>query len=75
MGDLGLTGAVLITLTSFMRLASQRAHSALVGAVAVLLALLLYVVFALDHPFGPMGVSPELFAHVVTVFDAVDRGA
>lgn len=68
-------GAVLITLTSFMRLASQRAHSALVGAVAVLLALLLYVVFALDHPFGPMGVSPEPFAHVVTVFDAVDRGA
>ncbi len=35
-----------------------------------------YVVFALDHPLSvPLGVSPEPPAHVVTVFDAVDRGA
>jgi hypothetical protein len=46
----------------------------LVGAVAVLLALLLYLVFVLDHPFGPLGVTPRPFAHAVTVFDAVDSG-
>jgi hypothetical protein len=67
-------GAVLIMLTSFMRLASNRAHMILVSAVTVLLALLLYLVFVLDHPFGPMGVTPQPFAHALTIFDLVDRG-
>ena len=67
-------GAVLIMLTSFMRLTSKRAHIVLVSAVAVLLGLLLYLVFVLDHPFGPMGVTSEPFAHALTVFDLVDKG-
>jgi hypothetical protein len=67
-------GAVLIMLTSFMRLASNRAHMILVSAVTVLLALLLYLVFVLDHPFGPMGVTSQPFAHALTVFDLVDKG-
>lgn len=68
-------GGVLIVLTSFLRLASNRGHMVLVSAVTVLLALLLYLVFTLDHPYGPMGVTPQPFAHAVTIFDAVDRGA
>jgi hypothetical protein len=40
----------------------------------VLLAMLLYLVFVLDHPFGPLGVTPQPFAHAITVFDAVDSG-
>jgi hypothetical protein len=28
----------------------------------------------LDHPFGPMGVTPEPFHHALTVFDLVDKG-
>jgi hypothetical protein len=67
-------GALLIMLTSFMRLASNRAHMVLVSAVTVLLGLLLYLVFVLDHPFGPMGVTSEPFAHALTVFDLVDSG-
>ena len=67
-------GLVLITLTGFLRRISDRAHMILVGAVAVLLALLLYLVFVLDHPFGPLGVTPQPFAHAITVFDAVDSG-
>lgn len=47
----------------------------LVGAVTVLLALLLYLVFTLDHPFGPIGVTPQPFAHAVTVFNSIDDTA
>ena len=65
---------VLILLTSFMRLTNNRAHMVLVSVVTVLLSLLLYLVFVLDHPFGPMGVTSEPFAHALTVFDLVDQG-
>jgi hypothetical protein len=68
-------GAVLIMLTSSLRLPSNRSHMVLVSAVTILLGLLRYLVFELDHPFGPMGVTPQPFAHAVTVFDSVDRGA
>lgn len=54
-------GTVLILLTCFMRLENARAHAVLVGAVAVLLSLLLYVIYTLDHPFGPIGVTPQPF--------------
>ena len=67
-------GTVLILLTSFMRLTDNRAHMILVSVVTVLLGLLLYLVFVLDHPFGPMGVTSEPFAHALTVFDLVDKG-
>lgn len=65
---------VLIMLTSFMRLPDNRAHIVLVSAVTVLLVLLLYLIFVLDHPFGPMGVTPQPFTDAVAVFDLVDRG-
>ncbi|KHO26170.1 hypothetical protein A5761_21140 [Mycolicibacterium setense] len=65
---------VLISLASFMRLANNRAHMILVSSVTVLLALLLYLVFMLDHPYGPIGVTPHRFSHAVMVFDLIDRG-
>ncbi|OBI46314.1 DUF4239 domain-containing protein [Mycobacterium sp. E796] len=67
-------GLVLITLTGFLRLASNRGHMVLTSTVAVLLGLLLFLVFVLDHPFGPLGVTSQPFAHAVAVFDEVDRG-
>jgi hypothetical protein len=67
-------GLLLIMLTSFMRLKINRFHMLLVSAVTVLLALLLYVVFTLDHPFGPAGVTPQPFSHALAIFDLVDRG-
>lgn len=67
-------GLVLITLTAFLRLKNNRGHMVLTSAVAVLLALLLYLVFVLDHPFGPMGVTSQPFAHAIRVFDEVDNG-
>lgn len=65
-------GAVLVSLTSFLRLASNRGHIVLVSVVTIQLALLLYLVFTLDHPFGPIGVTSQPFAHAVRVFDSVD---
>ncbi|MGV0677710.1 hypothetical protein A5667_04845 [Mycolicibacterium fortuitum] len=65
---------VLITLASFMRLENSRAHMILVSTVTVLLALLLFLVFMLDHPYGPVGVTPQRFAHAVMVFDLIDKG-
>jgi uncharacterized membrane protein HdeD (DUF308 family) len=68
-------GVVLIMLTSVLRLDSSRGHMILVGSVTVLLGLLLYLVFVLDHPFGPMGVTAEPFGHALKVFDLVDSGS
>jgi len=67
-------GFVLIALTGLLRLANNRAHMILVSTVAVMLALLLYLVFVLDHRFGPLGVTPSPFAYALTVFDSVDSG-
>jgi hypothetical protein len=48
-----LFGAVVfIALMGSMRLKSRRRHVLLSSAVAVLLGLLLYIVFCLDHPLG-----------------------
>ncbi len=68
-------GVVLLGLGGFMRLGSIRAHFGLLSAVAVLLGLLLFVVFWLDHPFGnQLGVTPEPFGQSLSVFDSIDRG-
>jgi hypothetical protein len=68
-------GVVLVVLTGFLRLDSMRAHMALSSAVAVLLGLLLFIVFVLDHPFGTqVGVTSEPCQHSLEVFDAVDQG-
>jgi len=69
-------GVVLIGLMGFTRLRSRRGHAILSSAVAVLLGLLLFIVFWLDHPFGrQLGVTPAPFQHALEVFDSVDRGS
>ena len=71
-----LFGAVVVVgVCGFMRLDSRRGHAILSSAVAVLLALLLFLVFWLDHPFGTQrGITSEPFQKAQSVFDAVDRG-
>ena len=50
-------------------------HLLLLSAVAVLLGLLLFIVFWLDHPFGnQLGVTSEPFEQSLNVFDSIDRG-
>ena len=68
-------GVVLVGLGGFMRLESTRGHLILLSAVAVLLGLLLFIVYWLDHPFGnQLGVTSAPFEHSLNVFDAIDRG-
>ena len=68
-------GVVLLGLGGFMRLGNVRAHLGLLSAVAVLLGLLLFIVFWLDHPFGnELGVTSEPFEQSLSVFDSIDRG-
>jgi hypothetical protein len=67
-------GVLLVGLTGFMRLDSNRGHLLLSSAVALLLGLLLFIVYWLDHPFGTeIGVTPAPFEQSLGVFDAVDR--
>jgi len=68
-------GVVLLGLGGFMRLGSVRAHFGLLSAVAVLLGLLLFIVFWLDHPFGnELGVTSAPFEQSLSVFESIDRG-
>ena len=68
-------GVVVVGLGGFMRLDSTRGHLVLLSAVAVLLGLLLFIVYWLDHPFGnQLGVTSAPFEHSLNVFDAIDRG-
>ena len=68
-------GVLLVGLMGFLRLDSKRIHMVLSGAVAVLLGLLLFIVYCLDHPFGnQVGITPAPFQHALEVFDSVDSG-
>jgi peptidoglycan/LPS O-acetylase OafA/YrhL len=70
-----LGAVVLVGLMGFTRLESNRGRMILSSAVAVLLGLLMFIVFWLDHPFGQeLGVTPAPFGYAVLVFDGVDRG-
>lgn len=68
-------GIVLVALTGFMRLDNRLGHAILSSAIAVLLGLLLYIIYWLDHPLGTdIGVTPVPFRHSLEVFDIIDRG-
>lgn len=68
-------GVVLLGLGGFMRLGSARGHLILLSAVALLLGLLLFIVYWLDHPFGnQLGVTSAPFEQSLSVFDSIDRG-
>ncbi len=58
-----------------VRLESTRGHLILSSAVALLLGLLLFIVYWLDHPFeNQLGITSAPFKQTLYVFDAIDRG-
>ncbi|WP_156688513.1 bestrophin-like domain [Mycobacterium sp. Marseille-P9652] len=69
---LGAGALVLITLTALLRIGNTAAHGALTSMVAILLGLLLWIVFTLDHPSGGEITSGSL-QHALLVFDVIDR--
>jgi hypothetical protein len=57
------------------RSGSLRGHPGLLSAVAVLLGLLLFIVYWLEHPFGnQLGVPSAPFEQSLNVFDSIDHG-
>jgi hypothetical protein len=67
-------GVLMVGLIGFSRLDNQRNHMVLSSAIAILLGLLLFLIFWLDHPFGrQLGVTPRSFDYAVQVFDGVDE--
>jgi hypothetical protein len=74
-GGLLFGGGLLIVLIGFTPLQSKRNHMILSSAIAVLLGLLLFIIYSLDHPFGhQVGVTPAPFDYSIQVFDGVDQG-
>jgi hypothetical protein len=74
-GGLIFGGVVLVALTGFMRLNHRVGHVVLSSAIAVLLGLLLFIIYWLDHPFGTqIGVTPEPFRKALQFFDLIDQG-
>lgn len=74
-GGLLFGGGLLIVLIGFTPLESRRNHVILSSAIAVLLGLLLFIIYWLDHPFGhQLGVTPAPFEYSIQVFDGVDQG-
>lgn len=71
-----LFGAILlIGLIGFTPLGNLLSHMILSSAIAILLGLLLFLIFWLDHPFGrQLGVTPASYDYAVQVFDGVDEG-
>jgi hypothetical protein len=68
-------GVVLVGLSGFMRLESTPGHLIVLSAVAVLLGLILFIVYWLDHPFGmQLRIASAPFEQSLSVFDAIDRG-
>jgi hypothetical protein len=68
-------GVLLIGLIGFTHLSNLINHMILSSAIAILLGLLLFLIFWLDHPFGrELGVTPASFDYTVQVFDGVDGG-
>src|SRR5258705_6032848 len=67
-------GGVLLGLCGFMRLERVRAHFRLLSARAILLGLLLFIVYLLDHPLGKqLGGTFETFQASLSGFDSIDR--
>jgi hypothetical protein len=62
-------GAVTVGFALLFGVSDQRLHFLMVGAFATVLALQVFVVLVLSHPFsGDLAVSPDPFVHVVEDF-------
>lgn len=68
-------GFAVVTISGFFYLDAKLYHAMLSSLVAVLIGMLLFATFALDHPFGrQLGITPAQFGHSLAVFNAIDRG-
>lgn len=72
-----LVGAALtVGFSYFFHMENLAVHSLMTGATAALLALLLFLIAALNQPFtGPVQVSKGAYAHALEMFNAQNVGS
>lgn len=63
-------GVIIVGFTYLFGMSSTLAHTLMVGALALIISLVLFIVGALDYPFrGDVRISPEAFYSVLERFD------
>lgn len=67
---LSLGGIIVVGFTYLFGLENTRSHTLMIAALAAIIALVLFTIYALDHPFaGVSRVHPEAFELVLETFE------
>ena len=67
-------GVFVVVMSFFLYADRDWPHIVMSGILATMIAMLLSVIFILDHPFsGLLSLPPDAFRHSLGVYDSVDR--
>lgn len=72
---LALGGAITVGFSYLVAVSSARTETAMVVALAAMLALILFTVVALERPFGLVPIKPDAFHDLIGFFDSWMRRA
>ncbi|MCA1688663.1 MAG: hypothetical protein LC714_08770, partial [Actinobacteria bacterium] len=69
-GVLVVGGIIVVGFTYLFGLENTRSHTLMIAALAAIIALALFTIYALDHPFGGITrVQPEAFELALETFE------
>ena len=69
-GVLAVCGMIVVGFTYLFGLENTRSHTLMIAALAAIIALVLFTIYALDHPFaGVSRVHPDAFELVLRTFE------
>ena len=69
-GVLVVGGIIVVGFTYLFGLENTRSHTLMIAALAASIALVLFTIYALDHPFaGVSRVQPDAFELVLETFE------
>jgi hypothetical protein len=69
-------GAIMVCFTYFFHTDNVRAHAAMIGIATIVVVSALYIVYALDEPYGgPLAVGPQAFQHTLELTAAEKHNA
>ena len=69
-GVLAVGGLIVVGFTYLFGLENTRSHTLMIAALAAIIALVLFTIYALDHPFaGVSRVQPDAFELVLETFE------
>ncbi len=71
-----LGGFITVAFTYLFGFKRSSMQSAMIGTLALLIGLVIFLTMSLDYPFrGNIHVQPDAFERVLTIFDRIDAGA